>query len=64
MSGYDEERWDWNGPEEGDGDETVVIMFDGNEIIEVRGDGDVEMNKETARHLCAVLNGSRSMVML
>lgn len=51
-------RWTWSGPEEGDGDDTIVIMFDGDEVITIPHDGDVEAAKDKARAVCAVLNAN------
>jgi len=54
------EEWDWNGPEEGDEvDTTIVIMFDGSEVMCLNGElDDVEERKQAARRLCKLLNGS------
>lgn len=51
-------RWDWNGPEEGDEiDLTVVIMFDGDEVIEIAEDkGSVQERKQMAERICIMLN--------
>lgn len=52
-------RWDWSGPEEGDGDDTVVIMFDGEEVMTVPHDGrawPIRVAKGAAERICIELN--------
>ena len=53
------DRWEFNGPEEGDQvDLSIVLMFDGEEIIEITESGDhtTEQRKEAARQVCEILN--------
>lgn len=53
------DRWDWNGPEEGDKvDLSVIIMHDGEEVIELTDSGDhtVAERKKIANALCIILN--------
>jgi hypothetical protein len=56
-------RWDWSGPEEGDGDDTVVIMFDMVEVMAIPHDGDVDGAKDKARDLCTALNAAGAEAM-
>ena len=56
------DRWDWSGPEEGDGDDTVVVMFDAEEVLTIPHDGDVDDAKDKARNLCAILNSTKAEV--
>ncbi len=55
------EEWDWNGPEEGDEvDLSIIVMFDGEEVLQLDGnENDVEGRKSAARRLCALLNLER-----
>jgi len=52
------DRWDWNGPEEGDEvDLSVVIMFDGEEVMQLDGDEDtVDTRRKIAGEMCQRLN--------
>lgn len=49
--------WEVSGPEAGDGDDTVVLMFDGQEQLFVGKSGDdVADRMEAGRAICALLN--------
>jgi len=53
------DRWEFNGPEEGDTiDMSVIIMFDGEEVAELTESGDhtLEERKQAARLICDTLN--------
>jgi hypothetical protein len=60
------ERWGWNGPEEGDTmDLSVIIMFDGEEVIEISDSGDstVLQRKALARLICDKLNDAEAIAL-
>jgi hypothetical protein len=60
------DRWDWNGPEEGDKiDLSVIIMFDGDEVIELTDSGDMTtaQRKKLAGEICAVLNKAEAIAL-
>ncbi len=51
--------WEMSGPEDGDGDETVLVMFEGMETIRIN-DGDTEDRKEIGRKIASLLNEGRA----
>jgi hypothetical protein len=55
------DTFDWSGPEEGDGDDTVLVMRDGEEWIEIR-DGTLAQRKAAAKRIAELLNKFNALI--
>lgn len=49
------DRWEMSGPEQGDGDDTVLVMFDGEETIRIEH-GTLARRKQIGRKVAELLN--------